>query len=105
MNTSNVFVKITQDQTTISENNRLIEKIYGRVKTKLQAITEIKSQEIYQELISRTVKQSIFQSSWLNLFTFLENNSWEDTYAVPFKIISEPYYQSFQYKIIPRIIN
>ena len=106
VNTSTFLAKITrQDQTTIGENNRLPDKIYGRVRTKLQEITEIKPQQIYQELISRTVKQPTSQNTWSNLFTFLENHSWEDTYTLPFKVISEPYYQSFQYKVIHRIIN
>ena len=106
VNTSKFLAKIThQDQTTIGESNRLPDKIYGRVRTKLQEITEIKLQQIYQELISRTVKQPTSQNTWSNLFTFLENHSWEDTFTLPFKVISEPYHQSFQYKVIHRIIN
>ena len=95
MNTSKFLVKITQDQTTVSENNRLLDTIHGRVKAKLQAITEIKPEEIYQELISTSVKQPTSQNTWSNLFTFLENHSWKNTYTLPFRILREPYYQSF----------
>ena len=92
VNTSKCLVKITQDQTTIGESNRLPDKMYGRVRTKLQEITEIKPQEIYQELISRTVKKPTSQNTWSNLFTFLENHSWEGTYTLSFKVTIEPYY-------------
>ena len=65
MATGTFLAKITrQDQTTIGESNRLPNKIYGRVRTKLQEITEIKPQQIYQELISRTVKQPTSQITW-----------------------------------------
>ena len=42
---------------------------------------------------------------WVNLYPFMENYDWKEIYTIPFKYTREPYLQSFQYKIINRILN
>ena len=44
-------------------------------------------------------------NTWLDRFPFLENINWRDIYELPYKTVSEPYLQSYQYKIVNRILN
>jgi len=39
------------------------------------------------------------------MYPFLENLDWRTVFLLPSKIIKEPYFQSFQYKILNRILN
>ena len=39
------------------------------------------------------------------MFPFLESYDWKKTFFLPFKISIEPFFQSFQYKILNRIVN
>ena len=41
----------------------------------------------------------------LDLFPFLEHENWSSVYTLVYKITTEPYLQTFQYKIINRTIN
>ena len=42
---------------------------------------------------------------WINSFPFMESVDWSKIYSLPFTIIKEPYFHSFQYKVLNRIIN
>ena len=39
------------------------------------------------------------------MFPFLEKHEWSVTFELPYKILREPYFHSFQYKILHRIVN
>ena len=56
-------------------------------------------------MISHKTKEPTAIESWINIFPFMENYDWERIYTIPFKYVREPYLQSFQYKIINRILN
>ena len=43
--------------------------------------------------------------TWINIFPYLENQDWGSIYKRIFNITKEPYLQSFQYKIINRVLN
>ena len=43
--------------------------------------------------------------TWINVFPFLETENWSAIYKRTIKIAKEPYLQSFQYKILNRILN
>ena len=44
-------------------------------------------------------------NTWINLFPFLEQDIWKEFFLLPFKISGEPFYQSFQYKVLHRTLN
>ena len=44
-------------------------------------------------------------NTWLDRFPFMENIDWKDIFELPYKIVSEPYLQSYQYQIVNRILN
>ena len=56
-------------------------------------------------MVSRISKPPTSLSTWINIYPFLETHAWHITFALPYKIVHEPYLQSFQFKIIHRIIN
>ena len=56
-------------------------------------------------LVNRNSEPPTSQHTWINMYPFLENQDWKPIYSLPFHITAEPYFQSFQYKIINRIIN
>ena len=39
------------------------------------------------------------------MYPFLKTIDWKDIYKISFNVIREPYLQSFQYKVINRILN
>jgi len=43
--------------------------------------------------------------AWIDIYPFLDLQDWSLFYKLPFEVISEPYFQSFQYKILNRILN
>ena len=71
----------------------------------LKLMCNIKNQDIYWELMSTTVELPTAVNIWCDLFPFLETCSWEDIFERIFSVTQESYLQSFQYKIINRIIN
>ena len=68
-------------------------EVYIKV-NKLKAIIKVKTVEIYQELVTRVSKPPT--AIWVNLFPFLEKHEWSVTFELPYKILREPYFQSFQ---------
>ena len=42
---------------------------------------------------------------WINIFPFHEKQDWSSIYRLTFEITKEPYLQSFQFKILNRILN
>ena len=63
-----------------------------------------KTKDIYAQLLGKKNTLPSAINVWSNLFPFLENYSWKETFVLPFKISIEPFYQSFQYKILNRIL-
>ena len=65
----------------------------------------IKNQDMYWELMSTTVELPTAVNICCDLFPFLETCSWEDIFERIFSVTQESFLQSFQYKIVNRIIN
>ena len=101
---SQIIVRLTRNL-PFTDTDRLSEEPYIRIKFKQQLLSKIKTREIYQELVSRISKPPTLVSTWINIYPFLETHAWHITFALPYKIVHEPYLQSFQFKIIHRIIN
>ena len=72
---------------------------------KLVPISNITSKKIYNELIRFRSKPPTSLKSWIELYPFLEKYNWNDTFVLPYKVIKETYMQSFQYKVLNRVIN
>ena len=71
----------------------------------LKIITKVKTIEIYEEIVERISKPPTSMTTWIDLFPFLEKYDWSISFELPYKILREPYFQSFQYKILHRIVN
>ena len=71
----------------------------------LRPITDIKSQDIYWELVNNKCEPPTSLNTWVDLFPFLECIDWPKVYTLSNRITTEPYLQSFQYKILNRTLN
>ena len=76
-----------------------------QIRNNLKNLEIITSKEIYLNLIQDKFEPPTSITTWIDRFPFLENINWRDIYELPYKIVSEPYLQSYQYKIINRILN
>ena len=70
-----------------------------------KSISIIKSKELYNNLIINKIKAPTAIECWIDIYPFLEKYDWKEIYNIPFRYVREPYLQSFQYKIINRILN
>ena len=76
-----------------------------KIKCRHKLVTLTKQKEIYWELINREKTQiptAVF--TWHDLFPFLENVNWSYFRMLPYRIVREPYIQTFQYKILNRTL-
>ena len=89
----------------LSDTERLSNEPHIRIRFKQQMLSKTKTREIYQELIRRSSRPATSINTWVNIYPFLETHEWHITFSLPYKIIQEPYFQSFQFKILHRIIN
>ena len=60
---------------------------------------------VYTYLIKKSTKPPTSLNLWVELYPFLENFNWSQVFRLPYKIIKESYIQSFQYKVLNRILN
>ena len=95
--------KIFIQKNNVAQNQSLEPSLLiGTIKKK---ISIIKSKELYNCLIMNKIKPPTSLETWVNLYPFMENYDWKEIYTIAFKYTREPYLQSFQYKIINRILN
>ena len=71
----------------------------------MESLENIKSKNINQKSVCDQIKKATAQETWINIYPFLENLEWDTIYLLPYKITSEPFLQSLQYKILNRILN
>ena len=67
-------------------------------------IFKVTSRKVYWEIVNCKIKKPTALETWLDLFPFLEHENWGSVYTLVYKITTEPYLQTFQYKIINRTI-
>ena len=91
------IVQLTQ---LIKENTTYIS--YNK---KPRDLIKISTKEIYQLLVSKKQMPPKAIDKWVDIFPFMENFEWKSVYELPSRIIKEPYLQSFQYKLLNRVIN
>ena len=75
------------------------------INRKFKSILTIKNNEIYRALINNYTQSPTSITKWIESYPFLEIVDWKEIYQLPYRILREPYLQSFQYKIINRILN
>ena len=99
--------KISMINTVTNNENITITDNYPKIliKGKLTPIEKLNNKKIYSKLIIPKVAKPTSIETWINMFPFMENYEWVNIYLLSPKITTEPYFQSFQYKIINRIIN
>ena len=68
-------------------------------------IITLKNKDFYTTLIMEKTMPPSSINKWIDTYPFLEKYNWSDIYKLTNRYISEPYFQSFQYKIINRILN
>ena len=78
---------------------------YIKINNNMKPITKTTNKELYLKQISKYTKEATALETWINLYPFLEKQDWKVLYKLPYKITTEPYLQSFQYKIMNRILN
>ena len=94
---------------TFLQNNNTIE-IHSTeptvtIRNLKRTITKTTSKELYQYMILHKTKVPTAIETWINIYPFMENYDWKCIYTIPFEYTREPYLQSFQYKIINRVLN
>ena len=75
------------------------------INNKLIPIEKISSKLVYTHLIKESTKPPTSLNAWIELYPFLENFNWSPVFRLPYKIMKETYIQSFQYKVLNRILN
>ena len=74
------------------------------INKKLIPIEKVSSKLMYTHLIKENTKPPISLNLWVELYPFLENFNWSYVFRLPYKIMKESYIQSFQYKVLKRIL-
>jgi len=70
-----------------------------------QIFSKLKNKDVYLLIASSKCDHPSAIDIWVDLYPFLESYDWKIIFGLSFEITSEPYLQSFQYKIINRILN
>lgn len=83
----------------------LKDEFYIKVNSKFIVAKKIKSSDLYWKIINRsnTVLKPTAQAKWQNKYE-ISDESFKKIYTLPFKCCKYTKYQSFQYKIIHRIV-
>ena len=74
-------------------------------KNKMKTIAKTNSKELYAIFIKEKTESPTALNIWINIYPFLETLEWNKVFTLPFRTTQEPYLQSFQYKILHRILN
>ena len=72
---------------------------------KMIKLTKITTKRIYQTLVNKKIEEGTAIEKWINRFPILHDKEWSEIYKRGFKISTEPYLQTFQYKVIQGILN
>ena len=68
-------------------------------------LSKTNSKLIYESWLKKITKPPTSINTWITIYPFLEQFNWTDTFILPYKVLREAHLQSFQYKILNRIIN
>ena len=76
-----------------------------QIGNKIKNIEDVTSKEIYRVIINKKIQEPTSINTWIDMFPFLINLEWNKIFKLPFITTCEPYLQSFQYKILNRVLN
>lgn len=79
--------------------------IYIIINSMAKDIKTINSKQIYQKLIADKICPPTSINKWCEMYPFMEACDWKVIFQLPYKIVKEPFLQSFQYKVLNRIVN
>lgn len=78
---------------------------YIKIGNNLKHLSKVTTKELYNKIVGLTIKAPTALEKWIDMYPFLESYNWDSIFLIPFRIMTEPYFQSFQYKILNRILN
>ena len=82
---------------------RLNDEPQLKINNSIKPLSKCNNKNIYLTLLCKNIKTPTALDTWINIFPFLETESW--VYKRTFEITKEPYLQSFQFKILNRNLN
>ena len=88
-----------QDEKLIRSNEP-----HTKISTGIKSLQKISIKQITNKLLINTIKPPTSIETWINIFPFLETEDWNSIFLRTFEITKETYLQSFQYKILNRIL-
>ena len=87
-----------------SEITRIPDEPHIKINKNLKQLTKCTNKNIYYTLMHKYIKLPTSIEKWVIIFSFLEKEDWSQIFKRAFQITKEPYLQSFQYKILNRIL-
>ena len=76
-----------------------------QIKGKSSNLVKVNSKSVYWELLSSKTKLPTSIELWIDLFPFMEAAPWNIIFKSIHNTLLPPYMQTFQYKIVNRILN
>ena len=76
----------------------MLDVICIKLREKLTDICEVQAKDFYTELVNKK-KNTIMNKYMKKSFSFFRTKHLKEIFLLPFKILVEPFYQSFQYKL------
>ena len=76
-----------------------------RVAKKIMPLTKVNNTMLYWAILNKKTQEPTAVEKWVEQFPFLELAPWNKLFNLIHYSAKEPYLQSFQYKIINRILN
>ena len=67
-------------------------------------IEQLNSNALYWHILEAQIKPPTAISKWISEFPFLHDNDFRNFYILPFKVLRDTKLQTFQYKLINRVI-
>ena len=71
----------------------------------LKTINKLKSKQLYTHLVTSKTTIATALEKWVESYPFMNNVDWEKIYSLPYTVTKNTYFQTFQFKILSRILN
>ena len=102
---SSIPKKWTQQMLNRKPSMNVHSNITVSIKGILTNLARAKNKDIYWELIGNRKVEATAINTWVDLYPFLELVNWHKIFNAVHKNSIETYLQSFQYKVVHRIVN
>ena len=91
--------------TNLSGNIKIQNEVTIRIKHRLMNLSNVNNKALYWEIIGNNKREPTALNTWIDLFPFLDSTPWNMIFKSVHKKILQPYFQTFQYKIVHRTLN